>query len=204
MLAGIAVALVIVVAALFQEQVAAALLVTARLAARAARPLAPAVARGFRRGARLVLAATESWAAFAPPERRRDTTSVAAAPLAGPSPDAREVATGSQPLDTPEFRLASMSPTADLSDVRVRPTYMPQSTVHVESAARTFLEGREGAVSLDLLVRHLDRSFGKGVGIGLVESLRNRGLLRVRRRTDAPAKLEVTLVSDQATDARGD
>lgn len=73
--------------------------------------------------------------------------------------------------------------------------YRPSGSIHVEASVREFMVRSGGSVALGGLVRHLDREFGSGLGVSLIESLRNRGVLQIRRRPDAPTELDVTLAT---------
>jgi hypothetical protein len=75
-----------------------------------------------------------------------------------------------------------------------RRQFTPATRVHLEEAVRAFLEARGGVAPLEVLVRHLDLRFGGGLGFGLIESLRRRGVLELKRQPDRPTRMVVALV----------
>jgi hypothetical protein len=72
-----------------------------------------------------------------------------------------------------------------------RRTYAAASSVNVEAAVRAFLASRIEGVPMESLVRYLDREFGDGLGVGLLESLRARGVVRIQRDRRNPVRLTV-------------
>lgn len=85
-----------------------------------------------------------------------------------------------------------------------RRTYAAASSVNVEAAVRAFLAPRIEGVPMESLVRYLDREFGDGLGVGLLESLRARGVVRIQRDRRNPVRLTVRFdPSKAASEPRG-
>jgi hypothetical protein len=72
--------------------------------------------------------------------------------------------------------------------------YRPMSSLHVEDVVNTYLRDRAGRASVDAMVRHIDEQFGAGLGREVLEGLRNRGVVQIRRDPSRPTQLQVFLV----------
>jgi hypothetical protein len=81
-------------------------------------------------------------------------------------------------------------------------SYRPASSVHVEEAARRFLRERGGSATVDVVVRRLDREFGEGLGVGMLEGLRKRGVVDLRRDPDRPTHI-LAILTDTDSEAVG-
>jgi hypothetical protein len=213
MLAGFGVAAVLIVAALFQEP----LLALARWLVRRGGRVVAASARGAlagvgkvaERGQRLtgtlvrgargmrqrVTVDGRSRRAEPTPHGSAATAerpaASAASPLpAPPPPDEWPPIDPAEPLPAPTRTHRRQS----RDDIFVdRRTYLPASSVAVAEKAREFLEQRGGIASASALAQHLDGHFGRGQGVVLLEALRNRGAVELRRDPLAPTRIEVRI-----------
>jgi hypothetical protein len=201
---GFAVGLGIVAFALLQDALAAG----ARAAyAAVLRPIAETLIHGTRRSGAAIRRVAFSVLARAArgPWRRAD---VAVSDAAGAGP--RLVAIDAE-AETDESTELPLPHAVDLSE-RAQPqreelrrrTYVAASSVNVEAAVRTFLAHRTDGAPMEALVRYLDREFGDGLGVGLLESLRARGLVRIQRDRRNPVRLTVRFdPSKAASGTRG-
>jgi hypothetical protein len=105
---------------------------------------------------------------------------------------------------------AALEPTATAADEapaerpgRRNRLYRPTSSLHVAETARQFLSGRGGTASVDAMVRQLDREFGEGLGVGILEGLRRRGVVALQRDADRPTRMLVTLTATAAESTDG-
>jgi hypothetical protein len=222
---GFAVALIVIVAAFFQEPIVAVAQATARGVARVLAPAAGALSAAIGASGRRV-AATAAGApsrigrAFAaigsaerePSRRRRSPlraapspVRAAAAPPADRGTSAQPVADAAPPTEPEEPQTAQEPRRRRTAEEAVGPgrLYAPTSSLNMEAAARDFLRPRGGQVPVDSLVRHLDQQFGATRGAVVLEVLRRRGLVRVSRDPDAPTRMLATLV-DEPTGSHGD
>lgn len=134
-----------------------------------------------------VVLAIRRLAASRPPAREagKAGTGTPAPPAWAPAPSAEPPA-------------APGEPQAPARDSLGRRFYLPASSLYVEEQVRAFLEARGGATSLDALVGHLDRVFGHSRGQTMVEALRARGLIALRRPAGSRSELQVHLLAGQS------
>jgi hypothetical protein len=211
MAVGFGVAAILIVGALFQEQVAA----VTRWVGRRGRATMAVLSRRAMRGAGGAAVGAGSAAAGAGRRaagmvraiRARPIRSAAGArPGAEPTPEElEEVPDDDWPR--PEPAAASIDreweePTTARSApkesgreevVGDRRMYLPLSSVAVAEKARSFLEQRGGAASASALVQHLDGLFGRGRGVALLEALRTRGEVGLRRDPKMPTRIDAFL-----------
>jgi hypothetical protein len=83
-------------------------------------------------------------------------------------------------------------------DIGRRRAYQPASSIHVEQDVRAFLRRRDGAATIESVVRHLDLQFGPGLGRGLVESLQRRGVVKIVRLPEQPQQVQVCLLEPRS------
>jgi hypothetical protein len=209
---GFAIAVVLIVGAFFQDALVAVLRwvgndVAPRVARAASRGVRGVAAGGRRRLAALGRSATGGGvraagavraAAAARPRFRSAGSDPAAAPPPEPDerPDLDELAAGPEPPDEllPELEDAAARRTALASKPGVPAPNLPMSSVHVYAIVEEFLAGGRTA-TVDALVRHLDRHFGTGRGLGLVESLARRGAVVIRRDPDRPTQIVISMAT---------
>jgi len=217
---GFAVALIVIVAAFFQDPIVAAARWTARWVVRVLRPVADvlsgAVGAGGRRAAGAALRAPEgvvrALATLAGPPRE-PATPRRPAPIA-PTPKrsrgrraSGDASRATRPVAAEGGGLATepdeeRSASEDRAAAAPRPglgqgrLYAPTSSLHMEEEARAYMQPRDGRVPVESLVRHLDQQFGTGRGAGVLEVLRRRGLVRVSRDPDAPTRMVAALVDE--------
>jgi hypothetical protein len=204
---GFALALVIVVLALFQDVVAAIGRAGWRGASAAAAPILRGVGRRTAQpprsfsfvGLRLAFARATAGIWSFPGRLVTLGYRPALAPMDDEEPT--EATAPSDDVVLPlEPRTAPLVDDAADNTVSRRRIYRPASAVRVESSVREFLNHRGGTATIDHLVRHLDREFGDGLGMGLIETMRRRGAVTLRRNKDRPTRLDVTLVHKAALD----
>lgn len=198
---GVVLAVAILLLALFLDPIAGA----ARSAGTAATDVArSSVARlTTRRWLRTPrgLARLRAQALAAP---RRAATRVADRLVGPPAPAAVEQTQREQGAPQPEAAITDQELEAVLAERQLarerddgsrRRVFRPASTLHLEDIVSRYFS-RRGSAPIEAFVRHLEEQFGPGHGVTMLESLRSRGVVSVRRDPRAPTQMTVALSSD--------
>ena len=107
--------------------------------------------------------------------------------------DAEPLNTTVEPPPHPSGVVSTRNDPDAIGELSRRRQYSPSSRIHVEEQVRDFLVERGGATTVESLVRHLDREFGAGLGVGLMEASKNRGVIVTRRNPIRPTEIVVEL-----------
>ncbi len=114
-----------------------------------------------------------------------------------PTSDAEPLNTTVEPPPHPSGVVSTRNDPAAIGELSRRRQYSPSSRIHVEEQVRDFLVERGGATTVESLVRHLDREFGAGLGVGLMEASKNRGVIVTRRNPNRPTEIVVELADSE-------
>jgi hypothetical protein len=217
---GCILGVVVLVAVFFQDELLKILDSLWRGAAGVTRPLLRRVAAGPVRGvrARLQAAMRRAAAEGRMPVRRGG---LPAGPASAPVPEEPQVKEQNiQPTERSDVDLVESAYASELGEPApvarpqrgtvgsredavgepgARRRYSPASRLRLEAALHNFLARPGDVGSMDSLVRYLDAEFGPGLGVGLLEALRARGRVDVRRDPKNPTRLLVRLNSVRAT-----
>jgi hypothetical protein len=217
---GFVVALIVIVAAFFQDPLVAVVRWAARRLVHVLVPvvggLSDAVGAGGRRAAGAAVGApgriaravaTLAGAGREPTPRRRHAPIAPARAGGRAAAGSGDAGRAARPLPADEGGPAAEPEERRPAEERRRHAtprerigqrrlYMPTSSLHMEEVAREFLRPRGGSVPVDSLVRHLDQRFGAARGAVVLEVLRRRGLVRVSRDPGAPTRMIAALVDE--------
>jgi hypothetical protein len=201
MAVGFGIAVLVVLAAVFQEVVVGAARVGRYVGVRVLAPVLHAtgqVARRLGRGAIALFSPASSPPSSSERPSRPTSSRRSADRIAVPDPAPQPEPNRSPPLPSTEEVVppATSERQPEASRQAKYGLYSPASSLLIEEEVGNFLRERGGSASLEALVRRLEREFGVGLGGGIVEALRNRGVLEVRRDPSSATRLIAVLAEN--------